>query len=270
MSRLPCSFAAACLALAMSGMVQAQPSTTRSSAPDPMAERDLAAAGFFESHPDLKFRGMGMQAYREGDHGKAATYFDRAARFADKPSQAMLAEMRWEGLGVPLDRALAYAWMDLAAERGYPELLAMRERYWDQLDAADRERALALGEAVYAQYGDAVAKPRIETQLRRDRRRIAGSRTGFAGNAKLFIMAPGAAEAPSATAAGGKEGYYPVTVIDGTRYYAPDYWAPERYHVWQAQQWQQRMQEGHVEVGDPEDVGTDMPPPLPQERPLRR
>lgn len=259
MRRLAHCVLASGLALLGSATAHAQSSPARS-APDPTTQRDLAAAGFFESHPDLKFRGMGMQAYREGAHGKAATYFDRAARFADKPSQAMLAEMRWEGVGVPLDRALAYAWMDLAAERGYPELLAMRERYWDALDAADRERALTLGEAVYAEYGDAVAKPRIETQLRRDRRRIAGSRTGFAGNAKLFIMTPGASEAPSATATGGKEGYYPITVIDGTRYYASDYWAPERYHVWQALQWQERMREGNVEVGELEDVSPASPP----------
>lgn len=262
------------MALALAGAAYAEPSAPARSAPDPTADRDLTAAGFFESHPDLKFRTLGARAYRDGDHDQAAVYFDRAARFADKPSQAMLAEMRWEGIGVPKDRALAYAWMDLAAERGYAELIGMREHYWTQLDTAERERALQVGATVYARYGDAVAKPRIDAQLRRDRRKVVGSRTGFAGNAKLYIATPGASEAPTVSADGGRQGAYPVTVIDGTRYYAPDYWAPERYHAWQERQWRQHLQ-GEVQVGEVKDISRDagdkVPAPAPPEPgPLRR
>jgi len=45
-------------------------------------------------------------------------------------------------------------------------------------------------------------------------------------------------------------------VIDGTRYYAPDYWAPERYHAWQERQWRQQLG-GNVEVGDVKDISRE-------------
>ncbi len=63
------------------------------------------------------------------------TKFLRAARYADKPSQAMIAQMLWNGDGVPVDRVMAYVWADLAAERGYPAFIATREKFWSELNA---------------------------------------------------------------------------------------------------------------------------------------
>src|SRR3546814_9279963 len=75
----------------------------------------------------------------------------------------MVAEMLWNGDGVERDRALAYAWMDLAAERGYAGFLGLRERYWSALDEAGRARALEAGQEVYAHYGDAAARSEEHT-----------------------------------------------------------------------------------------------------------
>src|SRR3546814_2441093 len=92
----------------------------------------MVTSGFLNSHPDLRYRLLGMEAMREDRHGDAFKFFRRAAHFADKPSQGMVAEMLWNGDGVERDRALAYAWMDLAAERGYAGFLGLRERYWSR------------------------------------------------------------------------------------------------------------------------------------------
>ena len=119
----------------------------------------LNSEGFLRAHPDLQNRHRGMEAYEDGRHEEALTYFRRAARYADKPSQAMVGEMLWKGEGGAPDPALAYAWMDLAAERGYPGFTIIRERYWAQLDEARRREAVARGEEIYAEYGDAVAQP---------------------------------------------------------------------------------------------------------------
>ena len=58
---------------------------------------------------------------------------------------------------VPADRALAYAWMDVAAERLYHDFLVRREGYWRALDEAQRNGAelpvTALVEEVYAEIG---------------------------------------------------------------------------------------------------------------------
>src|SRR5690606_25562983 len=128
--------------------------------------------GFLSAHPDLRWRREGIQAYEDGDHDAALSFFQRAARYADKPSQAMVAGMYSAGNGTAVDRTIAYAWMDLAAERLYPDFVVFRERYWNGLDEAERAAAVLRGQAIYAEYGDAVAKPRLETVLRRERRGI--------------------------------------------------------------------------------------------------
>ena len=188
----------------------------------------VSSEGFLSAHPDLRWRLEGMEAYDQGQHGFAADYFRRAARFADKPAQAMYATMLWKGEGVEQDRPLAYAWMDLAAERGYPHFIAHREKYWDQLDAAEREDATRRGAAVYAEYGDEVAKPRLESRLHRGRK-VTGSRVGFVG--ALTIMLPDG-----------------VTVT-GDDYYQDRYWKPRAYWAWQDRTWG-RPPTGDATVGD--------------------
>lgn len=207
--------------------------------PDP---RILTSQGFLAHHPDMRWRLQGMEAYDQGLHKAAAGYFRLAARFADKPSQAMLAQMLWDGQGVEQDRALAYAWMDLAAERAYPVFLAKREQYWEALDAAERERALREGQAVYETYGDDVAKPRLERKLDRGRRNITGSRVGFVGALQIRIPGPGG-----------------WIEIGGDDYYNETYWKPEKYWTWQDTTWKAPVT-GRVDIGEILSAPAETPP----------
>src|SRR3546814_493841 len=61
--------------------------------PDPTENPVMVTSGFLNSHPDLRYRLLGMEAMREDRHGDAFKFFRRAAHFADKPSQGMVAEM---------------------------------------------------------------------------------------------------------------------------------------------------------------------------------
>lgn len=196
----------------------------------------LNSDAFLADHRDLLNRLRGMQAYERGDHAGAMEYFRSAAFYADKPSQAMVADLLWNGHGVERDPALAYAWMDLAAERGYPAFLAVRERIWNQLDDVQRERAIVRGEEIYAEYGDDVAKPRVARMLRNARRKMTGSRTGFAGFLTVHIPGPGGN----------------IQSIDGSRYYDEKFWEPEKYHAWHDEVWMDYK--GRVDVGDVEVV----------------
>ena len=56
--------------------------------------------------------------------------------------------------------------MDLAAERGTEWLVVQRERFWEALSADERERAVREGRALYAEFGDPAATPRLERELR--------------------------------------------------------------------------------------------------------
>ena len=191
----------------------------------------MSSEGFLTRHPDLKYRLLALTAYRKEDFADALSKFKRAARFADKPSQGMVAEMLWEGQGVPVDRPAAYIWMDLAAERGYKMMLVKRELYWEALTAAERERALELGDALYGEYADKYAKPRLESKLRQARMKTTGSRTGFASNLRIEIPTPSG-----------------LRTINGSDYYKDEYWKPEHYWAMQDSDWKDN--EGRVDIGE--------------------
>ena len=208
----------ACVALGWSAstFAGAWAGSATNSEPRKHDELITGSSTFLEGHPDLRHRNHGITAFRAGEYLDAQRHFMRAAHFADKPSQAVYAEMLWDGIGVVQDRALAYAWMDLAAERGMPVFVGKRESYWGQLGEAERARALELGKTVYAEYGDDVAKPRQERLMRVARRNVTGSRVGMIGALTIEFPGPG----------GGH-------VIDGEQLYADELWVPERYWAWQ-------------------------------------
>ncbi len=220
-------------------MIWAQTPKQAAPPPDPTEDPVMMAAGFLSSHPDMRYRMLGLDKYKEGEYEEALRYFQRASYYADKPSQGMVGEMLWNGQGGEPDRALAYAWMDLAAERGYISFLGLRERYWDQLSETERQRALEEGQAIYAKYGDDAAKPRIAAVLRRERRSMTGSRTGFTGNLQIQVPGPGG----------------DMQTIDGSKYYDERYWDPEKYQAWHDAIWM-RPRVGLVRVGEIEKAST--------------
>jgi len=180
----------------------------------------FSSDAFLDAHPDLLWRLRGLQEYEKGEFEEAVNDFRRAARFADKPSQGMVAEMLWEGKGTKIDRALAYAWMDLAAEREYPAFAILREQYWAQLTPEEQRQALNVGKDVYAKYRDSVAKPRLEDKLRRARTEITGSRTGMSGSLKIYLPSP----------TGGVS-------IEGSQFFDPQFWDPKQYWQWASKGW---------------------------------
>lgn len=184
-------------------------------------------------HLNELWRVRALRELKLEDSREALEDFRRAARYADKFSQHSLSLMYWHGVGTEADRALAYVWADLAAERGYRDLLLVREKMWMEMDADDRARALEIGPALYADYGDEVAQPRMEQWLRRARADITGSRLGAsADRVKL--------EYPS-----GRVG------VRGRDLFDSDRWDPDDY--WQAEDRQWR---GKVIVLPAEKVGT--------------
>lgn len=209
--------------------------------PDPTQDEVLMTAGFLSGHPDLRYRLLGLEEFKKKNYQDAFRFFQRAAYYGDKPSQGMVAELLWNGQGVEHDPAAAYAWIDLAAERGYEGFVRLREQYWSRLDEPARARALQEGEAIYAKYGDEAATPRLAAVLRRERRKSTGSRTGFTGNAQIYVPGPG--------------GYQR---IDASKFYDERYWDPAQYQAWQDSIWM-KPRTGKVEVGEVEQVGS--PPP---------
>jgi hypothetical protein len=214
---------------------------------DPTINSTMVAAGFLDSHPDLLYRSRGLDRYGEREYDEAFQQFRRAAYYSDKPSQAIVGEMLWIGLGAPKDRALAYVWMDLAAERGYLSFVEKRKLYWDQLDESERIRAEREGAAIRADYGDAVAEQRLHYMLRRERSKMTGSRLASLAN-PVQISVPG------------------VGTLDSSQYYHPKYWEPKEYRAWQDSIWQE-LRIGKVSVGDVQQLSDADAPGEPVSRP---
>ena len=143
-------------------------------------------------HPNELWRYYGLRQHLAGRDGEAASHFERAAGYADKPSQHYLSLLYWYGQGVRQDRVRAYIWSDLAAERGQRNLLRIREKMWGELSEAERAQVVARGEAMHRQYADAYTKIRTERALFRFASQMTGSRAGFDGQ-NLSIQFGGAA-----------------------------------------------------------------------------
>ncbi len=205
-------------------------------ATDHMSARDFDERTRLSStFPNELNRLYASESAGKGQWGDALEQFTRAARFADKYSQHRISLMYWHGVGVERDRALAYAWADLAAERMYPNFVVLREKMWLAMDQAERDRALREGVALYAQYGDDVAKPRLERAIARHRTQITGSHVGY-NDGRLIVQAAGGGAYSPFDAQGSFDlrPMYAAWRMDADRY-----WAVEDA-IWK---------EGSVEVG---------------------
>lgn len=198
----------------------------------------LNSQTFLDAHPDMKYRKSGWEAYERQDYLAARGEFVKSARYGDKASQAMLAEMSWKGQGGPTDRAMAYIWADLAAERGYPHFLALREQYWKALDTEERSAVANRGLALLQEYGDAVTTDRLSHHLRKHVQRIQFSSMTAAPPKEVNVI-----------------DYHGNPVrIDGNKFYSPAFWDPVKYRAWQDAQWKNPPSSGKVDVGDVEPV----------------
>ena len=196
------------------------------------------SSSFITEHPDLKFRSRAIAAYRRARYSEAFTNFRYAAKYADKPSQGMLAEMLWKGEGVAVDRVQAYAWIDLAAERAYPSMVLSREKMWSLLSEAERKQAVTLGLGLYEYYGDTVAKKRLESAIRRKRMNVIGSRAGYVSTAHVCL---------DMTANGPNDLMTCKDKVDSSVFYQDKYWKSEEYWKWQDIAWQS-PRTGRVDV----------------------
>lgn len=159
------------IALGMSMLIVAPLSNARAQAPDRGVTHNehqvISTDAFLAAHPDLKFMLEGSRQLAEKDYKRAAWSFDRAGYYGDKMSQAALAELYWDGRGVPRDRPKAYAIADMAAQRlNNVYLLALRERYWEQLSESEQRTALEISGPIVERFSDEYTTPRLKRAMR--------------------------------------------------------------------------------------------------------
>lgn len=87
---------------------------------------------------------LAQRYYDDGSYRRAAQCWLAAAKRGSSSAQALLGALQVVGLGLPKDRVQAYAWLNLAASSGDPEVLALRDNLAEQLDPGQQ----AAGEAL--------------------------------------------------------------------------------------------------------------------------
>ncbi|AHX15044.1 hypothetical protein CH75_18920 [Dyella jiangningensis] len=260
------------LLIGASHVASAQDTPTGQPATNPKDLRELAKfeemmdiPGVARQHKDVLYRELAMEAYKNGDKERAFKMFTRAASYADKPSQAALANMYWDGIGTSVDRPRAYAWMDLAASRGYAHFIAKREYYWSQLTEAERAQALRVGQDIYAEYDDKITLHRLQMELEFTRRNVVGSHVGFVGPGNVYgfthTMNTGRASTGlprpggSGTSTSASEQDLGLPIANLNELYRPSVWKVNDYARFKDIQWQERVEsKPSVDVGDLQNV----------------
>lgn len=203
------------------------------------------------NHPDLRYRNLGMEAYKQGDKDRALRFFIEASRYADKASQALVAVIYWTGDGTAVDRPRAYAWMDLAASMGYHDLLVQREAYWQQLSEQERATALEVGKAIYDEYGDDKGIRRLKGQMAMVASGVTGSHAGFVGNGTVVMPGVG----PDISSLGALNGANVGTVLDMSRFQRLNLMDIHDYLWMKDTEWSLKSPlHPQVKVGGPEQV----------------
>jgi TPR repeat protein len=120
-----------------------------------------------------------QEAYEAGRYEVALEYYRLAARWADKFGQFNVGLMILKGQGTEKDIPRGWAWLELAAERDYPQMVEPAEDVWELMNPEQRrEGRQILEEELLPRYGDEVAVQRTARHMERERRDATGSNTG--------------------------------------------------------------------------------------------
>jgi hypothetical protein len=220
---------------------------------DPTVQKTLRAMNDASTwyHPDLFGEFAGVKRYVSKNYRDAMKYFEIGAYYADKFSQLSIGLMYVNGEGVPKDTLTGYAWIDIAAERDYPDFVATRDRVKASLTPDDLQRAQIIRDKLALRYADKVAKPRMEQQLRFGREQMTGSHLGFDQGVKHD--SPKGTQCKGGVYVGGVS--LPEAGCGGDDIYADSRWKPEKYFARRDSQWK-----ATVTVGDISDGGAATAP----------
>jgi uncharacterized protein len=187
-----------------------------------------AGSGSRDYNPGLKAYVEATRLYESAEYTSAYQRYQQSARWGNKLSQFNIGTMYYNGIGVARDPARSWAWIELSAERSYPQLVQAASEIWGELDDNARQRAKRiLEEELKPEYADAVALPRTQRFVNRRYRSATGSRLGGGAASNPLLVQPRD---------------HPHTV--GDVYYREDEWRVDRWLEQEAAWFEQMMQAG--------------------------
>lgn len=187
-------------------------------------QTSLNLAPFVEHVSSYSFLATGLRASESGNTALAHASYVRAARDANKIAQFKLGLMYLEGYRGPSDPERAWAWMELSAERQYPQFREVADQLWMTFDEGEQATAQQiLQEELRPVFSDKVAVPRVAAEMRRTYRAQTGTRVGFGGGSLRVLESQNLRDPPPATT---NRSLLDGVVIgrDGASFYVKDKW----------------------------------------------
>jgi len=135
---------------------------------------------FADSHPDartLTVQSKVEELFQRGEFERAYfIYRNELVPAGDKYAQYMVGYMHLTGMGTDEDPVAAYAWYRLAAERGTPEFVAVRDQLKHDLQSEERRRSDAYYLQLRREFSDLVILLAAIKRNLPERRAVTGSR----------------------------------------------------------------------------------------------
>lgn len=160
------SLALPLVATGLAAQTTAQAPASATSSNDVPSDADLAAAhcviGEERFLPGDYYYCLGSLTYGQQKYAQSVRFFTTAASWASKPAQYVLGVMALNGDHQPKNRALALAWLALAAERPDSRFKQPYDEAYKASTEAEHHAADALLEKMRPVYGDATAAVRAE------------------------------------------------------------------------------------------------------------
>ncbi len=149
------------------------------------------ATGQSVHNPGVRLFHEATGLYQAEHYSRAFEKYEKSSSWGNKLSQFNIGTMYYNGIGRSQDRARAWAWIALSAERGYPQLVAARQEIRSELDQADRRRAERIYQSeLLPAYGDEKVLPRVRRYMDRRYRSATGSRRGGAPGSNSLLIHP--------------------------------------------------------------------------------
>jgi len=124
----------------------------------------------------LRIQAKVESLYERGDYARARfIYENELAPIGDKYAQYAIGYMYLMGEGVPEDAVVASAWYRLAAERGAPEFVSVRDELMESLDDEELARSDRHYVDLRGKYSDLVIMTRL---IEQDVQELHGESTG--------------------------------------------------------------------------------------------
>lgn len=153
--------------------------TTPSSEPGPLERPGSADYAYDEHTPSSEYMIMAGRAYAAGQYGNALAQYKAAAYWSDKFAQYNVGMLHLRGEGTEYDPLRGWAWLELSAERGYPQFREAADALRAMFNASERQRAQSILEnELLPVYGDEATRGRTAREMRFRLRQSTGSRTG--------------------------------------------------------------------------------------------